>query len=124
MLTWIIQKQLIRNWKFIRKKYPALAAKVAPTDTVFIYARAAEGPRMPLAIRRYTARDLPISFSLDDSLAMTPAMTLSKFDRVIVIARVSKSGEAITQPGDLLVESGPVKVGSRDLVLHIKSVAP
>ena len=103
---------------------PALAAKVVPTDTVFIYARAAEGPRMPLAIRRYTARDLPISFSLDDSLAMTPAMTLSKFDRVIVIARVSKSGEAITQPGDLLVESGPVKVGSRDLVLLIKSVAP
>ncbi len=102
---------------------PALASKVAPTDTVFIYARAAEGPRMPLAIRRHTARDLPISFSLDDSLAMTPALTLSKFDRVIVIARVSKSGEAITQPGDLIVETGPVMVGSRDLALEIRNIA-
>lgn len=101
----------------------ALAAKVAPTDTVFVYARAAEGPRMPLAISRFTAGELPISFSLDDSMAMTPTMTMSKFSSVVVIARVSKSGDAITRPGDLFVESAPVKPGSSNLVLDISKIA-
>jgi cytochrome c-type biogenesis protein CcmH len=83
------------------KLAPELASKVAPNDTVFIYARAAEGPRVPLAVMRKTARELPAKFTLDDSMAMAPNMKLSSFDRVIVAARVSKTGNATPQAGDL-----------------------
>ncbi|HXV10820.1 MAG TPA: c-type cytochrome biogenesis protein CcmI, partial [Burkholderiales bacterium] len=91
---------------------PELAAKVAPTDTVFVFARAAEGPRMPLAILRRQARELPISFALDDSMAMTPAMKLSSFSRVVIGARVSKSANATPQAGDLQGVTAPVDVGA------------
>ena len=80
---------------------PALAAKVAPGDTLFIFARAAEGPRMPLAILRKKASELPLSFALDDSMAMNPAAKLSGAPKVIIGARISKSGNAMPQPGDL-----------------------
>ena len=90
---------------------PELAGKVAPGDTVFIFARAAEGPRMPLAILRKRGSDLPIQFSLDDSMAMAPQMKLSAFPNVVIGARVSKSADASPQPGDLQGLSGPVKVG-------------
>ena len=71
-----------------------LAGKVAPQDTVFIFARAAEGPRMPLAILRRQVRDLPVAFALDDTMAMKPEMTLSKFPRVVVGARVSNFADS------------------------------
>jgi cytochrome c-type biogenesis protein CcmH len=90
---------------------PELAGRVAPGDTVFIFARAAEGPRMPLAILRKRGSDLPIQFSLDDSMAMAPQMKLSAFPNVVIGARVSKSANASPQPGDLQGLSGPVKVG-------------
>lgn len=80
---------------------PGLKAKTAPDDTVFIFARAADGPPMPLAVVRARVRDLPYRFRLDDSMAMTPAMKLSAFPRVVVGARVSRSGAAAPQPGDL-----------------------
>jgi cytochrome c-type biogenesis protein CcmH len=80
---------------------PRLSAKAEPDDTVFIFARAAEGPPMPLAVVRARVRDLPYRFRLDDSMAMTPAMKLSAFPRVVVGARVSRSGTAAPQPGDL-----------------------
>jgi cytochrome c-type biogenesis protein CcmH len=80
---------------------PALAAKASPDDTVFIFARAAEGPPMPLAVLRKRVRDLPVNFSLDDSMAMTPTLKLSAFPRVVVGARISKSANATPQPGDL-----------------------
>jgi len=80
---------------------PALADKASPSDTVFIFARAAEGPRMPLAIVRRRVSELPIKVTLDDSMAMTPAMRLSNFPDVVVGARVSKSGNAMPQTGDL-----------------------
>lgn len=101
---------------------PALAAKVAPTDIVFILARAANGPKMPLAVLRKQVKDLPMEFTLDDSMAMQPQLKLSGFDQVVVVARVSKSGSPMGQPGDLegLVQSA--KPGSKGLNIVIDSV--
>lgn len=79
----------------------ALRDKVAPDDTLFIYARAVDGPRMPLSILRKRVRDLPFRFALDDSLAMSPDAKLSSVARVVVGARISKSGNAMPQSGDL-----------------------
>ena len=82
--------------------------RVSPTDTVFVYARAATGPPMPLAVKRITVADLPTEVMLNDTDAMTPAMSLSQFDRVIVGARVSSSGNAIAEPGDIQGLSGEI----------------
>lgn len=101
---------------------PALAAKARPDDTVFIFARAAEGPRMPLAILRKQVKDLPLSFTLDDSMAMTPAARLSSVPRVVVGARVSARGEATPQPGDLQGYSAPVAPGAVGLKIQISEV--
>ena len=100
---------------------PALQGKVAPDDTVFVFARPAEGSRMPLAIVRKSVRDLPFNFKLDDSQAMSPAAKLSAAGRVIVGARVSKSGQAIPQPGDLEGLTDAVAVGSADVKVVIAS---
>jgi cytochrome c-type biogenesis protein CcmH len=91
---------------------PALAAQAAPESTVFIFARAVQGPRMPLAIMRRQVKDLPVTVTLDDSLAMSPAMTLSKFDQVTIGARVSASGNAMPQSGDLEGSQSPVNVAN------------
>lgn len=90
---------------------PAMAKKTAPGDTVFVFARTANGPRMPLAVVRKQVRDLPATIVLDDSLAMNPEIKLSSAPEVIIVARVSKSGDAIAQAGDLEGTSGPVKPG-------------
>lgn len=103
---------------------PALAAQVAPTDTVFIFARASEGPRMPLAILRKQVRDLPVAFTLDDSMAMAPNFALSKFPSVIVGARVSKSGNASPQSGDLEGLSPAVRIGATGLAVVIDRTLP
>ena len=102
----------------------ALADKVQPDDTVFIFARASEGPRMPLAILKRKASELPITFTLDDSTAMSAELKLSKFPLVIVGARVSKSGNAMPQSGDLVGQSNPVKAGGTALNLVIDKVQP
>ena len=105
---------------------PALAAQVSPKDTVFIYANAAEGPRMPLAIIRTTVDKLPYDFVLDDSLAMNPQMKLSQAKSVMVRARISKTGNAMPQAGDFGASIGPVTPGSPEkLELTIsKALAP
>ncbi len=80
---------------------PSLKAKIDPNDTLFIFARAQQGPRMPLAIVRKQASALPVSVTLDDSQSMSPAMKLSSFDEVVVGARISKTGQAMPASGDL-----------------------
>lgn len=101
---------------------PALASKVAPGDTVFIYARAHEGPPMPLAVLRKKAEELPVKFSLDDSMAMAPGLALSKFARVTVLARVSKSADARPRPGDLQGASAAVAHDATNVAVVIDSV--
>lgn len=100
----------------------ALKAQAQPDDTVFVFARATEGSRMPLALLRKQVKDLPLQFSLDDSMAMTPANKLSDAKQVIVGARVSKSGNAAPQPGDLSGQTGPVKLGAANLKLEISEL--
>lgn len=102
----------------------ALAKRVRPTDTLFVFARATQGPRMPLAIVRRQAGDLPFAFTLDDSSAMAPQFRLSGFEQVLVGARISSSGEATPRSGDLMGEISPVATGSSKLVLVIDKVIP
>ena len=99
---------------------PDLANKVAPTDTVFIYATPVSGSRMPLAIVKITANQLPYDFVLDDTTAMNPSAKLSGMDEVTVRARISKSGNAMQQPNDLGVSVTPVKPGSAGLNLMVR----
>jgi len=98
---------------------PEMAKKAAPGDVVFIFARAAQGPRMPLAVARKLVKDLPLTVVLDDSLSMTPEMKMSSVPEVIVVARVSKSGLATAQAGDLEGISQPVKVGTKEIAISI-----
>jgi len=93
---------------------PSLVSQVSPKDTVFIYANAADGPRMPLAIVRTTVDKLPYDFVLDDSMAMNPQMKLSSISSVMVRARISRSGHAMAQPGGLGVSAGPIKPGAKE----------
>ncbi|HJV83433.1 c-type cytochrome biogenesis protein CcmI [Noviherbaspirillum sp.] len=98
---------------------PALRSQASDTDAVFIFARAAEGPRFPLAVVRKQVKDLPFKFVLDDSMSMTPQAKLSNFPKVIVGARVSKSGSATPSPGDLEGLGEPVVPGATNLKIQI-----
>jgi len=102
----------------------ALKSKASPNDVVFIYATPANGDRMPLAIFKTTVSQLPLNFTLDDSSAMTPDRKLSAAGEVMVKVRVSKSGNAMPQSGDLSGSLGPVKVGAKGLKLEIKDQIP
>jgi cytochrome c-type biogenesis protein CcmH len=83
---------------------PELKAKAGSDTTVFVYAKAMQGPPMPLAVRKLKLGDLPITLTLSDDDAMMPSMKLSSFDQVIVGARVSSSGNPVAQSGDFYTE--------------------
>ncbi len=89
-----------------------LAAQVQPGATLFIYAKAADSPGPPLAIVRAAAGSWPVQFRLDDTMAMLPSRRLSQFDRVVIEARISRSGQAMPSSGDLYVTSPVVNPGA------------
>jgi cytochrome c-type biogenesis protein CcmH len=96
----------------------ALKAGASPDDMVYIFARPADS-KMPLALVRKQVRDLPYRFTLDDSTAMNPALPLSSAKTVIVGARVTKTGQAVPQPGDLQGFSRPVTLGQANVKVEI-----
>ena len=103
---------------------PELMAKASPDDTLYVFAKAAQGPPMPLATFRAQVKDLPMKFNLDDSMAPTPMAKLSDFPSVIVGARISKSGDPMPHSGDLQGMSQMVQVGSSGVEVKIDSVVP
>ncbi len=90
---------------------PSLAGKGSSTDTLFVFAREVSGPPMPVAIVRATKKDLPFTFRLDDSTSPMPSRKLSGAGTVVIVARLSKSGQAMPQSGDLEGTSQPVNSG-------------
>jgi cytochrome c-type biogenesis protein CcmH len=104
---------------------PALQSKVQGNETLFIFARALNGPRVPLAAVRKTASDLPITLVMDDNMAMTGQFALSKYPQVVVEARITKSGKPSASSGDLEGKASPVKPGQAETVnLVINTVNP
>jgi len=99
-----------------------LRDRVAANDTVFIFARAVNGSRMPLAILRTTVGELPREFTLDDSMAIAPSARLSGANDVVVEARISKTGSATPAPGDLQGTSGAVKPGAHGVSIVINDI--
>ena len=99
-----------------------LAGKAPPDATVFVFARPVQGSRMPVAILRKQVRDLPLDFSLDDSMSMVKEAKLSQTPRVIIGARVSMRGDVMPQAGDMQGFSAPVNVGATGIHLEISEV--
>ena len=103
---------------------PSLASKGSETDTLFVFARETNGPPMPVAIVRATKKDLPFAFRLDDSNSMMPSRKLSDVGTVVIVARISKSGQAMAQSGDLEGISQPVKPGAAGVTVVIDRERP
>jgi cytochrome c-type biogenesis protein CcmH len=98
---------------------PELTDKLTPNDTLFIFAKAASGPPMPLAAVRQQATGFPVQVVLDDSKAMMPSMKLSNFQEVIVGARISKAGDVLAKPGDLESLSQPLRLANEPLSVSL-----
>ncbi len=88
---------------------PDLRGRLTAQDSLFVYAQAPQGPPMPLAVVRKPASELPLTVQLDDSQAMLPNHRLSNYDQVMITARISHSGQATPQPGDLIGRVGPLE---------------
>jgi cytochrome c-type biogenesis protein CcmH len=104
---------------------PGLQSRVSGDETLFVFARAASGPPMPLAIQRRSSAELPVTLVLDDSMGMVDSLKLSSFDSVVVGARISASGNASARSGDLQGFSAPIPVsGDAKVELVIDEVVP
>ncbi len=103
---------------------PSLAGKGSATDTLFVFAREMNGPPMPVSIVRATKQDLPFTFRLDDSTSPMPSRKLSGAGTVVIVARLSKSGQAMPQSGDLEGTSQPVKSGVDGITVVIDHERP
>jgi cytochrome c-type biogenesis protein CcmH len=101
---------------------PNLQAGVRPDDTVFVFARAVNGARAPLAVQRARVSELPLRFRLDDSMAMSPEHKLSGAAELRIEARVSRSGDATPSAGDLVASAALVKPGATQVALEIDAV--
>jgi cytochrome c-type biogenesis protein CcmH len=103
---------------------PKLAAQAKPSDVLFVFARAEDGQRMPLAAIRATVAELPLTFRLDDAMALPGGRKISEFKTVKIEARIAKAGTAQTSSGDLFGGASGVKVGSQGVKLTIDQVQP
>ncbi|HSV19203.1 MAG TPA: c-type cytochrome biogenesis protein CcmI [Casimicrobiaceae bacterium] len=103
---------------------PALASKISPGDTLYVFARARNGPRMPLAVWRTTTTQWPRPFRLDDTMAMAGGPKLSSVDAVIIEARVSHSGDATPHPGDVMGPGVEAKPGAQDVRVVLDHTVP
>jgi cytochrome c-type biogenesis protein CcmH len=103
---------------------PALAGKVSPNDSLYIFARAKVGPKAPLATLRMQVKDLPSTFTLNDSMARSGVQLSTFSDEVVVGARISKSGSPMPQSGDLQGLSQPSKVGDKGINVVIDQQLP
>ena len=103
---------------------PDLADKVSPEDKLYIYARAKNGPRMPLAIVILKAKNLPAKFTLKDGMGMNPNLKLTSFPEVIISARITKSGKAMPESGDLQGFSQVVQIGNQNVNFLINKQVP
>lgn len=89
------------------------------SETVFVYARAWEGPRMPLAIKKLSISELPAQLTLDESMAMAPGMSIQSFPELEIVARISDSGSPTPQSGDWQATVGPVQLSEQDEVIDL-----
>lgn len=104
---------------------PDIVAEVQPDDVVFIFAQAAQGPPVPLAVIKKQVKDLPATFELDDSLAMVPNMKISAFNEVRVVARISRSGTAQQGSGDYFGQTGLIRTSDeQEVKLTISQQVP
>jgi cytochrome c-type biogenesis protein CcmH len=103
---------------------PNLVGKGSATDALFVFAREINGPPMPVSIVRATKKDLPFTFRLDDSTSPMPSRKLSDVGTVVIVARLSKSGKAMPESGDLEGTSQPVKPGTEGVTVVIDHERP
>ncbi|NGZ02348.1 MAG: c-type cytochrome biogenesis protein CcmI [Nitrospira sp. WS238] len=103
---------------------PNLAGKGSLPDTLFVFAKDVAGPPMPVSIVRASSKDLPYTFRLDDSTSPMPSRKLSDIDTVVIVARLSKSGKAMAESGDLEGMSQPIKPGTDNITVVIDRVRP
>jgi cytochrome c-type biogenesis protein CcmH len=103
---------------------PNLANKASLPETLFVFAKDVAGPPMPVSIVRASKKDLPFTFRLDDSTSPMPSRKLSDIDTVVIVARLSKSGKAMPESGDLEGMSQPIKPGTENITVVIDRERP
>ena len=100
----------------------SIRSQVPEQADLFILAKAETGPPMPLAVKRLTNNKWPVTVVLDDSMAMMPALKMSNFEKIIITARISKSGVGNTKPGDIQGDSGVIEVSAKKAQVLIDEI--